>query len=199
MLTKLFPLFNAVRLCRVLYAWWLDSINVAYFLCRCIRIRAWISNGLVHQCGLQRISTSRWYIGLATATSHTCVDTAVATGRTITSIPCVVTNLQRISVLTGMLGISRKAPRPMRADHQYTHSLTIIRLLPRGLRYGTSNNGWPPAGTVKGDVGSLRQCCPQMFEIFAEDVTPSRARGSTGSRPSSCSRVEGVDGLCRMI
>ena len=56
-----------------------------------------------------------------------------------------------------------------------------------------------PAGTVNGDVGSLRQFCPQLFEIFDEDVTPSRVRVSTGSRPSSCPRVEGVDRVCRMI
>ena len=31
------------------------------------------------------------------------------------------------------------------------------------------------AGTVDGDVGSLRQCCPQLFQIFAKDVAPSRA------------------------
>ena len=73
------------------------------FFCRCTRIRAWISNGLVHRCGPQRTSTSRWYIGLATATtSHTCVNTAVATGRTITNIPCVVTSSRHISMWTGM-------------------------------------------------------------------------------------------------
>ena len=54
------------------------------------------------------------------------------------------------------------------------------------------------AGMIDGDVGSLCQCCPQLFEVFGEDVAPSRVRGSTGSEPSLCLQIEGVDGVGRM-
>ena len=52
--------------------------------------------------------------------------------------------------------------------------------------------------TVDGDVGSFCQCCPQLFKIFAEDVTPSRARAPRGLDHPSALRVEGVDGVGRM-
>ena len=60
------------------------------------------------------------------------------------------------------------------------HSLTMAlatRAQRRHEQQWLTSSGY----TVDGDVGSFCQCCPQLFKIFAEDVAPSRARGSTGS------------------
>ena len=62
-----------------------------------------------------------------------------------------------------------------------THSL---RLLPRGRGDGTSNSGvdLPRVRSrpmLEASVNVVRSC---FRSFFAEDVTPSRARGSTGSR-----------------
>ena len=45
---------------------------------------------------------------------------------------------------------------------------------------GTSNNDWPPAGAVDGDVCKFCQSSPQLFEIFAEDVAPIACEGLHG-------------------
>ena len=65
-----------------------------------------------------------------------------------------------------------------------THSL---RLLPRWRGDGTSNSGVDlprvrSRAMLEASVNVVRGC---FRSFFAEDVTPSRARGSTGSRPSS--------------
>ena len=47
-----------------------------------------------------------------------------------------------------------------------THSRRRVR---RGHGDGMINNVGPPAATIEGDVRSLQQC-PQLFEVFGEDV-----------------------------
>ena len=49
---------------------------------------------------------------------------------------------------------------------------------------GMGNNVGPPAAVIEGDVRSLQQCCPQLFEVFGEDIAASRAGDprSLGSR-----------------
>ena len=46
-------------------------------------------------------------------------------------------------------------------------------LLPRGRGDGTGKNVGPPAATIEGDVRSLQQCCPQLLEVFGEDILGS--------------------------
>ena len=48
-----------------------------------------------------------------------------------------------------------------------------LRLLPRQRGDGMGNNAGPPLAAVEGNVRSVQQCCPQLFEIFGEDVASS--------------------------
>ena len=73
------------------------------------------------------------------------------------------------------------------------------RLLPCGLRDGTSNNAYPWATAIEGDVCSLQQRCPQLFEVFVEDVAPSNARGATRLWPPFRALLEVVDSMSRMV
>ena len=64
------------------------------------------------------------------------------------------------------------------------HSLIHLqRVLPRGRGDGTINNVGLPAATIQSDVRSLQQCCPQLFEVFGEDVAVAACEGQQHGWP----------------
>ena len=72
------------------------------------------------------------------------------------------------------------------------------RLVLRGRSNGTINNGWPPAGTVDGDVGSMPVLSPAVWGLW-RGHRPIACEGLLGVLTILHPMVEGVDGVGRMI